>query len=152
MLRAGTLTSLGRALFPTVLQHFAKRQPGWRVELRSFGWGDPTAGLSDGTSDAAFIWLPAGTDEIGYEVLATERRFVALSTAHPLAGRQTAEFTELAGEAFAALPASAGPLRDFWLAVDERAGRPPRVAAEVTTTDEDFIHACCDAAGTTTHP
>jgi len=92
-----------------------------------------------------------------------------------------------------------------WLAADERAGRPPRVAAEVTTADEafelvasgaavvllsegnatiysrpgitcipvtglkpaqlaiawrhddrrtavhDFIHACRDAAGTTTH-
>jgi len=205
VLRVGTLTSLGRALFPAALEHFAKRQPGWRVELRSFRFGDPTAGLRDRASDAAFVSLPTGADDISYEVLATERRFVALSTAHPLAGRQAVEFTELAGEAFAALPASAGPLRDFWLAVDESAGRPPRVAAEVTTADEafelvasgaavvllsegnatiysrpgitcipltglkpaqlaiawrhddrrtavhDFIHACRDAAGTTTH-
>ena len=205
VLRAGTLTAIGRALFPAALEHFAQRQPGWRVELRSFRFGDPTAGLSDRATDAAFISLPIDADDIGYEVLATERRFVGLSTAHPLAGRQAVEFTELAGEPFAALPASAGPLRDFWLAVDERAGRPPRVAAEVTTADEafelvasgaavvllsegnatiysrpgitcipvtglkpaqlaiawrhddrrtavhDFIHACRDAAGTSTH-
>jgi DNA-binding transcriptional LysR family regulator len=138
VLRAGTLTSLGRALFPTVLENFAKRQPGWRVELRSFGWDDPTAGLRDRASDAAFVWLPAGDGDISYEVLATERRFVALSTGHPLAGRQAVEFAEIAAEPFAALPASAGPLRDFWLAVAERAGRPPRVAAEVTTADEVF--------------
>src|SRR5262245_15661132 len=35
VLRVGTLTSLGRALFPAALEHFAKRQPGWHVELRS---------------------------------------------------------------------------------------------------------------------
>src|SRR5215471_7383146 len=110
VLRVGTLTALGRALFPAALEHFAKRQPGWRVELRSFRFGDPTAGLRDRASDAAFVSLPTGADDIGYEVLATERRFVALSTAHPLAGRQAVEFTELIGEPFAALPASAGPL------------------------------------------
>jgi DNA-binding transcriptional LysR family regulator len=63
---------------------------------------------------------------------------VALSSAHPLAGRQAIDFSEIAGEAFAALPASAGPLRDFWLAISDRAGTPPRVAAEVTTADEVF--------------
>ena len=138
LLRVGTLTSLGRSLYPGALDHFAKRQPGWRVELRSFGWGDPSAGLSDRASDAAFVWLPIGTGGIGYQVLATERRFVALSTSHPLAGRQAVEFSEIIGEPFAALPASAGPLRDFWLANDHRAGQPAHVAAEVTTADEVF--------------
>jgi DNA-binding transcriptional LysR family regulator len=138
VLQVGTLTSLGRSLYPSVLDHFAKRRPGWRVELRSFGWGDPTAGLSDRASDAAFVWLPIDATGIGYQVLATERRFVALSTRHPLARRQAVEFSEIIGEPFAALPASAGPLRDFWLANDHRAGQPPHVAAEVTTADEVF--------------
>ena len=39
MLRAGTLTSIGRALYPAVLEQFAKRQPGWRVELQVVGLG-----------------------------------------------------------------------------------------------------------------
>jgi len=137
-LRVGTLTSLGRALLPAVLESFAKRQPGWRVELRSFGWDDPTAGLDDQASDAAFVWLPAGDGDISYQVLATERRFVALSTRHPLARRHTVEFSEIIDEPFAALPASAGPLRHFWLASAHRQGKPPRVAAEVTTADEVF--------------
>jgi len=38
VLRVGTLTSIGRALYPAIIDHFAKRQPGWQVELRSFGW------------------------------------------------------------------------------------------------------------------
>src|SRR5215469_17035753 len=148
LLRAGTLTSLGRALFPAMLQHFAKYQPGWRVELRSFGWGDPTAGLSDRASDVAFVRLPVGADGIDHEVLATERRFVALSTAHPLAGREAVDFAELTGEPFAALPASAGPLRDFWLGTAHRAGIPPRIAAEVTTADEAFELVASGAAVT----
>ncbi len=138
LLRVGTLTSLGRALYPAVTDHFAKRQPGWHIELRSFTWDNPTAGLRDQASDAAFVWLPIDADDIETEVLATERRFVAISAQHPLAACPVIEFTEIIDEPFAALPASAGPLRDFWLAADQRAGKPARVAAEVTTADETF--------------
>jgi DNA-binding transcriptional LysR family regulator len=37
-----------------------------------------------------------------------------------------------------ALPDEAGPLRDYWLALDERAERPPRIGAEAATPDETF--------------
>ncbi|MGH3212804.1 MAG: LysR family transcriptional regulator, partial [Trebonia sp.] len=33
VLRVGTLTSIGRALYPAITDQFAKRQPGWQVEL-----------------------------------------------------------------------------------------------------------------------
>lgn len=138
VLRVGTLTSIGRALFPAVLEEFGKRQPGWQVELRSFGWGDPTAGLAGQEADAAFVWLPAGAAGIETEVLATEPRLVAVSSRHPLAGRAKVAFDEITEEPFAALPASAGSARDFWLAVGNRAGRPPRIAAEVSSADEIF--------------
>jgi DNA-binding transcriptional LysR family regulator len=75
-------------------------------------------------------------------------RFVALSTRHPLAGRQAADFSEIIGEPFAALPTSAGPLRDFWLASDHRAGQSPHVATEVTTADEVFERVTSGAAVT----
>ena len=138
VLRVGTLTSIGRALYPAITGQFAKRQPGWQVELHTYGWGDPTAGLRDHTADVAFVWLPIDDTEIQTAVLATERRFVAISARHPLADRQTVEFSEIASEPVAALPASAGSQRDFWLAAEARAGQPPRVAAEVTAADEKF--------------
>jgi DNA-binding transcriptional LysR family regulator len=138
LLRVGTLTSIGRALYPGVVDHFAKRQAGWRVELRSFGWGDPTAGLHDQTTDVAFLWLPIDAGDVDHEVLVTERRFVALSTKHRLAAHRTVTFADIADEPFVALPESAGSLRDFWLALDERDGTPARVAAEVTSADETF--------------
>jgi DNA-binding transcriptional LysR family regulator len=138
VLRAGTLTSIGRSMLPAVLEHYGKRQPGWRVELRSSGWGDPTAGLADQDTDVSFVFLPTGDDRIACEVIATERLFVALSSRHPLAGQTEARFAEIADEQFAALPASAGPARDFWLAIGHRAGVPPRIAAEVASADEVF--------------
>jgi len=136
VLRVGTLTSIGRGLYPAITDQFAKRQPGWRVELHNYGWGDPTAGLRDGAADAAFVWLPVDAAEIETVVLATERRFAALSARHPLADRKSIEFSELINEPVVALPASAGAQRDFWLATDARAGSPPHVAAEVSAADE----------------
>ncbi len=138
VLRVGTLTSIGRALYPAITDQFAKRQPGWQVQLHTYGWGDQTAGLRDRAADAAFVWLPIDAAEIETEVLATERRFVAISARHPLADRQAIEFSEIINEPVAALPASAGSQRDFWLAIDARGGQPPRVAAEVSSTDEKF--------------
>ena len=138
VLRVGTLTSIGRDLYPSVVDHFAKREPGWRLELRSFSWADPTAGLRGHVTDAAFLWLPVGADDIAVRVLTAEPRYAALSAGHALADRREVKFADIASEPFAALPLAAGPLREFWLATDQRAGRPPIVAAEVTSADEKF--------------
>jgi DNA-binding transcriptional LysR family regulator len=60
-----------------------------------------------------------------------------MDSRHPLAGRAQIDFAAIADEPFAALPVSAGPARDFWLATASRAGRP-RIAAEVSSADEVF--------------
>jgi DNA-binding transcriptional LysR family regulator len=60
---------------------------------------------------------------------------------------------DLRDEPFLALPQSAGPLRDFWLAVDERHGHPVRIAAEIKDAEETYeavasgIGVCLLAAG-----
>ena len=60
---------------------------------------------------------------------------------------------DLRDEPFLALPESAGPLRDYWLALDERDGRPARIAAEINDTEETYeavasgIGICLLAAG-----
>ena len=134
----GMHTSPGRGLLPRVRALMVESCPDAELDLRHIPWSDQSGGLADGATDAAFVWLPVGPADIESEVLATERLFVALSAGHPLAGRAEVEFAEIMSEPIAALPASAGPLRDFWLAVDQRAGRAPRVAAEVSTADEVF--------------
>jgi DNA-binding transcriptional LysR family regulator len=60
---------------------------------------------------------------------------------------------DLLDEPFLALPEGAGPLRDYWLALDERDGHPVRVATEINDTEETYeavasgIGVCLLAAG-----
>jgi DNA-binding transcriptional LysR family regulator len=87
----------------------------------------------------AFVWLPLpGAARYRWIVVAEEPRLVALPEGHPLAAWESVEFAELLDLPFLALPESTGPLRDFWLAVDERAGRAPVIGAEITGTEEAY--------------
>ncbi|GAB2638796.1 LysR family transcriptional regulator [Kribbella swartbergensis] len=131
----GMQTAVGRDLQRPAVQRFRDRAPGWTVSLRLVGWDDPTAGLADGTSDVAFVWLPISADDIATRILIREPRWVALPEGHALAERAEIPFPLLLDEPFVALPAAAGALRDFWLALDARPA-PPVIAAEATAADE----------------
>ncbi len=136
----GMATSPGRGgLLPAIRSRFAETRPEATLTLRQVGWGDATAGLADGTADVAFVWLPLpGPGAYAWVVVAEEPRLVALPESHPLAARDAVEFAELEDEPFLALPESTGPLRDYWLAVDERRGGAPRIGAEIAGTDETY--------------
>jgi DNA-binding transcriptional LysR family regulator len=137
---AGMSTSPGRGgLLPAIRSRFTVLHPDATVQLRQVGWDDPTAGLADGTVDVAFVWLPL-PDPGRYQwiVVAEEQRLVAMPDSHPLASRDVIDFADLLDEPFLALPRGAGPLRDYWLAVDARGGRAPRIGAEIASTDETY--------------
>ncbi|MFG2788680.1 LysR family transcriptional regulator [Streptomyces sp. NPDC048419] len=136
----GMSTSPGRGgLLPAIRSRFTAAHPEAAIRLRQVSWEDPTAGLADGDADVAFVWLPLPDQErYGWTVVAEEPRHVALPESHPLAGRPAIDFTDLADEPFLALPETAGPLRDYWLALEERTGRPPRIGAEIASTEETY--------------
>ena len=72
---------------------------------------------------------------------------MAISSCHPLAGRETVEFAEIATEPFAAcLPRLGWPR--VLAGHRRRVGRPARVAAEVTSADEVFEAVSSGAAVT----
>ncbi|OKI88613.1 LysR family transcriptional regulator [Streptomyces sp. CB02414] len=145
-LTVGMSTSPGRGgLLPAIRSRFTAAHPDTVVRLRQMSWEDPTAGLADGTSDLAYVWLPLpGADRYAWTVVAEEPRLVALPDTHPLTARPEVDFADLADEPFLALPPEAGVLRDFWLALDERralggpAAGPPRVGAEIAGTEETY--------------
>ncbi|MFJ6697159.1 LysR family transcriptional regulator [Streptomyces sp. NPDC091272] len=140
VLHIGMSTSPGRGgLLPAIRSRFTAEHPEASPSLRQVDWSDPTAGLADGSSDVAFVWLPLPEpSRYAHLVLAEEPRLVALPTHHRLADRISIDFTELLDEPFLALPPSAGPLRDYWLATDARDGAPPRVGAVVAGPDETY--------------
>ncbi|KAA5832500.1 LysR family transcriptional regulator [Saccharopolyspora hirsuta] len=133
----GMSTSPGRGLLPALRTRLASLRPDARPVLRQVGWADPSAGLADGSSDVAFVWLPLPDgDRYRYEVVAQEPRLVALRHDHPLAAAGAVDFTDLLDEPFLALPPEAGPLRDYWLALDARGGREPRIGGVVASAEE----------------
>jgi DNA-binding transcriptional LysR family regulator len=153
-LTIGMSTGPGRGVLPAIRARLAAAEPAARLEFRQVGWGDPTAGLADRSVDAAFVWLPLPDPEPYATLLvAREPRVVALATGHPLAGQPEIRLAELLDEPFLALPASAGVLREFWLAVPDRAGHPVRIGAEITDTEETYealtagLGVCLLAAG-----
>jgi DNA-binding transcriptional LysR family regulator len=149
----GMHTSPGRGLLPKVRAMLVADCPAAELELRHVGWGDRAAGLSDRSTDAAFVWLPLPQPPYRWVPIAREPRLVAMPNDHRLAVHESVAMADLLDEPFLALPESAGPARDFWLALDDRAGRPVRIAAEISDTEETYeavasgIGICLLAAG-----
>ncbi|MET9389771.1 LysR family transcriptional regulator [Streptomyces sp. NPDC006624] len=141
-------------LLPAIRSRFTAAHPQAVLRLRQVNWQDPTAGLADGSADVAFVWLPLpGQDRYAWTVVAEEPLMVALPDTHPLAACDTVDFTDLLDEPFLALPESTGPLRGHWLALGSRDGRPPRIGAEIASTEETYealaagLGVCLVAAG-----
>jgi DNA-binding transcriptional LysR family regulator len=136
----GMSTSPGRGgLLPAIRSRFTEELPGAELVLRQVGWSDPTAGLADASSDVAFVWLPLpGQDRFRLLVVAEELRHVALPQGHPLAALESVTMADLLDEPFLALPESAGPLREYWLAPEARGGREPLIGAVIHNPDETY--------------
>ncbi|MDJ0466587.1 LysR family transcriptional regulator [Streptomyces sp. H27-C3] len=136
-LRAGFVASAANEYTQPIISAFTRLRPGWRVDLRQTEWYDPTAGLAAGEVDVALLRLPfPGQDDLRYEVLITEPRWIALPANHRLADRETIAFQELLDEPFVATPPESGWWREYWLASDERGGRPVRVGGVARNPDE----------------
>src|SRR6516164_3469697 len=130
-----------------IIAAFARRRPGWRVDLQQAAWADPTAGLASDDADAALLRLPfPGQDDMRIEVLLTEPRWAALPATHPLAARDHIFFHELWDEPFVAAPAETGSWRDYWLATGERQGHPVRIGA-VTDQPDTWLTAIANGDG-----
>jgi DNA-binding transcriptional LysR family regulator len=147
VLRVGFMSSAANEATQQIIAAFARRRPGWRVDLQQAAWSDPTAGLASGDVDAALLRLPfPGQDDVRIEVLFTEPRWVALPAAHPLAARGKISFDQLWDEPFVAAPAETGCWRDYWLATSERQGHPVRIGA-VTDQPDAYLAAIANGDG-----
>jgi len=125
-------------LTPKVLAAFRQDHPGVQVQMRSYPFADPTAGLGDGSADVAFIRPPMPENHgIQAQELFTEPRVVAMPESFRLASRPMLFVEELLEEPFVARHAPQ-LWRDFWLGTDARGGEEPIIGADVGTVDECF--------------
>ncbi|WP_158588104.1 LysR family transcriptional regulator [Actinomadura logoneensis] len=139
VLRIGYHSAVDPALLSAVTGRFAELRPGLRVELLLNDWNDPAGTVLSGRDRAALLRLPVpGANLLDHEILVREGRYVALPEGHRLAGRASIRLADLRDEPFVALPASSGPLRAHWLAVD-RFGTLPKVGVEVHNSEDYFL-------------
>jgi DNA-binding transcriptional LysR family regulator len=147
VLRIGFMSSAANEATQEIIAAFARRRPGWRVDLQQAAWSDPTAGLASGDVDAALLRLPfPGQDEVRIEVLLTEPRWVVLPDGHPLAALEVIAFRDLWDEPFVAAPQETGWWRDYWLATAERQGHPVRIGY-VTGQPDAWLAAIANGYG-----
>jgi DNA-binding transcriptional LysR family regulator len=148
----GMHTSPGRGLMPAIRARLLEQCPEVRLEIRQMPWSDPTAGLAAGTVDLAFVWSPLAPPYRRLTV-AREARLVALPRTHRLAHRRTVTMADLLDEPFLALPDVVRPLRDHFLAIDERNGHPVTIAGIINDTESTYeavasgVGICLLAAG-----
>ena len=154
VLRVGFLAGAANEATQQIIAAFARRRPGWRVEMRAASWLDPSAGLAGGETDVALLRLPfPGQDRLRVEALFSEPRWVALAVGHPLAARGEIPFRDLWDEPFVAAPAATGWWRDWWLAADEREGHPVRIGVVTETgTPDDWLAAIANGDGVALAP
>lgn len=136
----GMSTGPGRgALMPAIRSRFSVEQPAVSLQLRQIDWQDSTAGLADGSTDVAFVWLPiSNPNRYRWIVVAEEHRVVAMPDTHPLAARDEIDFTALRDEPLLAVPEAAGKVRDHWLLTELRHGHAARIGATVHNADETY--------------
>lgn len=127
-LTVGFYGSAANEVLPEALREFAAGHPGVFVSVRELRLRELDA-IADGEVDLAFTRLVPGQVEFDFEVevIAEERRLVAMATSHPLARRDSVRFADLAAEGFIVNPVADRPAR--WLDEQHRHGLPGRIAA-----------------------
>jgi len=136
-LRLGYLIGTGADLLFRVVRHFEAAYPDVSVEPIEFDFADPTAGLAGGTTEVALIRPPVDLPEHRMLVLDSESWVACLPRDHPLAGRHEVEIAELLDDPIVCAPLTAGPWRDYWMAMDARGSRPPTIAAVAATYEAE---------------
>lgn len=134
----GFQTNAAAELTPRILAAFKNNHPEIHVQMRSFDFADPTAGLADGSADVAFVRPPLpAADWLAMETLFIEPRVLVVASSSRFAGLPHISVEEVANEPFVARNAP-DKWRDFWLATQARGGKPVRLGTEVATVDECF--------------
>jgi DNA-binding transcriptional LysR family regulator len=135
VLTLGLVVPVDREVFRPALDLFAERHPA--VEVRAlFGEVlDPTGGLRAGQADAALV--VGAFDRTGLDMIPlwSDPRGLAMSASHELAAKPEVSIAEMIDQPTFDFPAPDRVFREYWMAIDHRGGRPPRLVAQFKSMD-----------------
>ena len=116
-----------------LIRRFTQSAPGVDLRLVEPDFSDPTAGLSSGGSQVAFVFAPLPDDRLDSLTVLEEARLAALAADHPLAQRDELLRADLTGLPWLRVPAPDSVWTRFWFRhpLGEAQGGP-----EIRTADE----------------
>lgn len=97
-----------------LIRRFTHSAPGVDIRLVEHDFSDPTAGLSSGGSQVAFVFGPLPDDRLASLTVLEEGRLAALAADHPLAQREELVSTDLTGLPWLRVPAPDSAWTRFW--------------------------------------
>ena len=137
ILRLGFLVGGAMELMEPIVTAFGATNPGIHIQLREFGFDDPSAGLADGSSDVAILRPPLSAADIELEPLFVEPLVVGIAASHRLAQRDSVSVHELLAEPLVVARTPDELWRRMWTLEDYRGGtRAPIVALTSSHTEE----------------
>jgi DNA-binding transcriptional LysR family regulator len=122
-------------VFRPALDLFAERHPEVEVRVLFGEVLDPTGGLRPGHADAALV--VGAFDRAGLDMIPlwTDPRGLAMSASHKLAAKAEVSIDEMIGQPTFDFPAPDSVFREYWMAINHRGGRPPRLVAQFRSMD-----------------
>ena len=149
-LRLGFGIGAALELTTPIIAELGRRHPGIRVEMREFGFDDPTAGLADERTDVALIRLPVSAPGIETEPLFTEPLVAAVPAGHPFAGRESVTAAEVAAEPVVVGRSPDPAWTGFWTFEDLRDPALPRRVVRSSSQSEELEMVAAGVAVTVT--
>jgi DNA-binding transcriptional LysR family regulator len=138
VLRVGFMSTGAGETTQHLLTAARDRLPDLDVQLHYLDWGDQLGPVQRGEVDLALVREPEPPSSLHTMPVLEESRVVLLPADHPLAGRESVRFDEIAGEVF--LPSATGSQewKDYWLVVPRPDGSEP-VLGPATRSVEDML-------------
>ncbi|MFK8252653.1 LysR family transcriptional regulator [Ancylobacter terrae] len=136
-LRVGFLIGTAVEYIPAIVREFERLRPNARLALSEFDFTDPTAGLRDHKVDCGIIRPPVELDDIQVVELAREPCVACLPVGHTLTTRKSVMLADILAEPIIGAPGDS-VWRDYWLAMEHRGGRMPRVVLEAATVESEL--------------
>ncbi len=122
----------GVPIVRNILRAFSEHAPGVDIRIQEHDFGDPSAGLADGSVDVAFIFGPLPVEGLSSVTLVREDRVLAIRPEHPLAERTSVRPADLRDLPWLRVPVARGSWPTFWF---PRMGEAP-MGPIIRTADE----------------
>jgi DNA-binding transcriptional LysR family regulator len=136
--KVGFVIGAALELTPLLLGEFTRQHPGISLELREYGFADPSAGLADGWADVAFVRLPMAAADVEAQPLFTEPLVAVLPSGHRWVGRERIAVAEMVTEPMVVGRTTDETWRRYWTLDEHRGGATAPVVTETSSHTEEM--------------